>query len=706
MNRRFEDAALHQLARLYGIQTAYYDMSRRRKRALADSLLAMLKALGAAIVTVNDVPNALREFNQYSWNQPVDPVTIVLDNNTPKLKIRLSSDFVDKSIAGYLTLENGEFRQNKWLLADLPTIDSSTIEGKRYLIKEAKLAASVPWGYHVLDMEIGGRVYETLIISAPQKAYRPPMRGKAWGVFAPLYSIHSDNSWGIGDYSDLERIMKWNNSKGGSITATLPLLSTFSDEYSPYRPVSRLFWNELYIDINAVPELDECDEARDILKSQQFQGSLNDVKRGNMVNYKEVMRLKRSLLESMCRRIFSRQSKRLAQLQEYIMNNPEAEEYARFRSVCEMQGKSWRLWPGSARNGLISDGDHDEQARRYYLYSQWLASEQMGHLCRRAESIGNDLYLDVPLGVHPEGYDAWKYSDCFIQNLSVGAPPDVLFTNGQNWGFEPPHPETMRRDGYSYMRKYMCHNMEHAGIIRLDHVMGLHRLFCIPQGMTAEQGVYLHYHSDEMYAVLSLQSHRSKTMIVGEDLGTVPYYVRPAMTKHGLFRMYVMNYEFESDRENPVHSVPRNAVASINTHDMFPCAAFWNGDDIVERNQLGFMVNDTVNEELKIRQALKATITEFLFKNGYLDNMAADTIDVLKACLNYLGSSRVRALVVNLEDLWLEMDPQNIPGTDKEVPNWSRKLRFSLEQIETMPQVVQILDMVNQTRKVASTVVR
>jgi len=246
-------------------------------------------------------------------------------------------------------------------------------------------------------------------------------------------------------------------------------------------------------------------------------------------------------------------------------------------------------------------------------------------------------------------------------------------------------------------------------------VMGLHRLFWIPKDMAASQGVYLRYPAEEFYAILALESHRNQTILVGEDLGTVPPEVRPAMRRHGLYRMYVSYYELTPEGRQGLRPVPPNALASINTHDMPPFAAFWQGLDISDWQELGLGSAAEAQQELLARQTLKADLVSFLreFHSAPLPKkevgrnslsqrepqLAVDAPEVLMAILAFLGASRAWAVVVNLEDLWLETQPQNVPGTSQERPNWRRKAPYGLEQFSRLPQVLEILHEVNRLRK-------
>jgi 4-alpha-glucanotransferase len=455
----------------------------------------------------------------------------------------------------------------------------------------------LPHGYHTLDGE-------TLLIHAPRKAYAP--REKTWGIFLPLYAVPRHG----GDLGDLERYMAWVRELGGNVVATLPLLAAFDDEPSPYSPVSRLFWNERYLDIDALPE---------------FTGS-------------------RDLHELASRFVPDEGFERFATL---------ARDYARFR------------------------GDE-----RYHLYVQYRMSQQMERLSERG------LYLDFPLGVNAGGYDVARYGHVFAKGAAVGAPPDSFFTRGQNWGFPPFHPEGLRVDRYRYFRAAISHHARHAGMLRLDHVMGLHRLYWIPDGFDAADGVYVRYDDEELYAIVVLESVRNRCAIVGEDLGTVPQYVPKAMERHGLRRMYVVQYEAKPQAP-ALSDPPAAAVASINTHDMPTFAAFWSGKDIADRVEQGLLDDDGAKEEretrAKIRQAMARQVGEG---------------DPLASVLRFLARSDAEVVLVNLEDLWGETEPQNVPGLPER--SWKQRFRLSFEEARGDTRVARLLETVSEARPLLS----
>jgi 4-alpha-glucanotransferase len=455
----------------------------------------------------------------------------------------------------------------------------------------------LPFGYHTLNGE-------TLLIHAPRKAYAPP--DKTWGIFLPLYAVPPDG----GDLGDLEAYMDWVREMGGNVVATLPLLAAFDDEPSPYSPVSRLFWNERYLDVEALPEY-----------------------RGN-----------RDLKECASRFVPDARFEKFAE---------GARDYARFR------------------------GDE-----RYHLYVQYRMAQQMERLSQRG------LYLDFPLGVNGGGYDVKKYGHVFARGVSVGAPPDSFFTKGQNWGFPPFHPKALRADRYRYFRAAIAHHAKHASILRLDHVMGLHRLYWIPDGMDAKDGVYVRYNDEELYAILVLESVRNRCAIVGEDLGTVPDYVPKAMRRHGLRSMYVVQYEAKPKRR-PLGDPPETSVASVNTHDMPTFAGFWRGKDIDDRVNQGLLDEKGAAGERKTRGKIRERIEKQLGGG-----------DPLEQILAFLASSAAEVVLVNPEDLWGETEPQNVPGVPEK--SWKQQFKLSLQQARQDARVMRVLRAVAEARGLLS----
>lgn len=693
--------SLARLARLHGIQASYEDVAERRQVASEETLLAMLDLMGAGIARASEAPDAIRRCRLDLWRTTIEPVTVAWDDRAADVRFRVAASQATGRYHGFLALEHGETREFSGQLEHLPTLREREVEGSRYAIKVLTIAGDIPWGYHRLRVELPGASAETMLIAAPRMCWQPEQEGyqRAWGVFVPLYALHREASWGPGDFSDLETLMMWVKGLGGSLVATLPLLAWMGGDPSPYSPASRLFWNEFYIDITRVPEFERSAEARALLESPEYRAGEEAFRREAFVDYDRQMALKRRILATMAQSYFARETAEHGGLETYLRQWPDAELYAQFRAVGERQGKSWQEWPEPLRSGRIVAGEYDEEAFCYHLFAQWQVEQQLQGLADRARQAEMLWYLDLPLGASNAGYDVWHYPEVFVSRASGGAPPDSFFTKGQDWGFAPLHPLNLRKQGHRYWIDCLRRHLQYARILRIDHVMSLYRLWWVPHGMPASAGAYVRYPTKELCAVLALESHRHQAMIVGENLGTVPPGVDAAMEEHGLHGMYVLQYETRPHLREAVQPVPASEVASVNTHDMPPFAAFWKGLDIDDRLDLGLIEAREVPEQQESRERVRRGLKRLLERIGSIGGRPEDAESVLEGCLKYLAASPAPIVLATLEDLWLETQPQNTPGTFLERPNWRRKTRYSFEQFRELPAVRRILGAVDAARR-------
>lgn len=606
-------SALRELARSYSIETGYTDAAGRRQQATKEALVAAIEKRARAPLeqVAAQAAERVREV------PVVEPVSVLWGSDRT-IDVELPNG---TRVEWDLALEDGAWRSGR-----IDVLDGTI-----------SLDAPLPPGYHTLRLN---SVHETLVIAAPPKAYAP--RKKTWGLFAPLYAAHTRRSWGAGDLGDLLAYSSWVDHHGGGVVATLPMLAAFDDEPSPYSPVSRLFWNELYLDVTRLPELQPGDVD---------DGAIAHLQQLREVDYAGVRREKR--------RVLARCAERFQPALDFDRFAAHANDYARFRAA----------------------GDPAEL--RYHLYVQYRMAQQMREVANAARRLGAGLYLDFPLGVNASGYDVHRYNHVFAHGVSVGAPPDLFFTKGQSWGFPPFDPDAIRLDRYAYFRAAVRHHVAHAGILRIDHVMGLHRLYWIPEGHEAKDGVYVRYHADELYAILTLESRRHGCTIVGEDLGTVPPEVPKMMNKHGLRRMYVVQYEAKTD-DPPLNAPPAQSVASLNTHDMPTFAAWWTARDVDDRVAMGLLDESGAARERETREQMKRGLAKMV-----VEGPSTDLETVLEGVLTYLASSDAEIVLLNLEDLWRELEPQNVPGLPDR--SWRHKFRMGLEEARADGSIRKIL---------------
>jgi 4-alpha-glucanotransferase len=693
---------LHRLARLYHIQSEYRDGLGQWRKAPPGAILSALKSLDAPLDSRNDVDAALRQRRQALWQRSIEPVTVAWHNQPLVISLRLPSRLAQSAVAYEILLESGERIDGRCEEIDGRKPRLREVEGALYIARRLLLRREIPLGYQRLRLRIDDVQLESLLISAPPEAYAVSQpSAKRWGLFCPLYALNSALNWGAGDYSDLAALARFVGDLNGYAVGTLPMLACFLDEPfnpSPYSPVSRLFWNEFYLDVARIPEFGACPKAQSLVSSEEFQSELTRRRGASMVDYRRIMALKRKVIEELLDFLMAYSPARRESFDSFIGGHANVDDYASFRARVEREGRSWQHWEADARDGVLAPDRRDERNRLYHLYVQWQCQEQTCWLQNETKLNSAKLYLDFPLGTNRDGYDVWRERDLFVLGASGGAPPDGLFVKGQNWGFPPFHPDAIRRRGYRYYIDCVRHHMTYAAMLRIDHVMGMHRAFWVPEGFGAAEGLYVHYRAEEFYAVLNLESHRHRVEIVGENLGTVPDYVNHALLRHKFLGMHVGQFGVATDPERALDVPPPQAVASLNTHDTATFMGFWNGGEIHDRLTLGLIDAEQADQEQDYRAAQREALTAFLRRRGLLEDANTGPAAILKGWLTFLADGDAEFLLVNLEDLWLEEAAQNVPGTWQERPNWQRKTRFSLDQIRAMPELIELLKIVSDKR--------
>lgn len=701
----------NELLRDCQVQPIYNDVTKRRRRAPVDALLALLISLGMDVQSPSQASEILKARRHERFERGIEPVQVAWNGAARPAAISLPASLKDASLDYQLSMGShcveGGFR-----IGELPIADDPHAKSHGFISRHLPVPKKLPAGYHGLQIHVGGATFNSLIISSPRKAFSRDRqedstlrmakdfngtRQPALGCFLPLYALRTDGDWGIGNLTSLRKLMEWAGQHGSSDLGTLPLLAAFLDkpfEISPYRPVSRLFWNELYIDLEAIPELKSSTECRQLLASDEFRRRIRTQHESELVDYREVMKLKRQILQPLADEFFAtKHASRAADLQTFLDENPLVDDYARFRAACERRRTPWTEWPEPLRQGKLNENDYDPAAANYHRYVQWIAARQLQELQHASASSGCGLYLDLPIGIDPCGYDVWRFPAHYATGASVGSPPDIVFTKGQDWGLPPLHPDRIRENHYDLQRRVMENNCRFAGRLRIDHVLGFHRLYCIPPGFSAADGAYVHYRADELYAVAILESHRHCCELVGENLGTVPAYVNRHIQAHNIAGMWVAPYELEPGRRTVLAPPAPNDVAMLNTHDMPPFVAWWDGADIDDRLELGLVDAEGAARERKERFRAIEQLKDWLRSCGALtmeDQESDKQVPVLPMLRSILDSP-ARLLLVNLEDLWLETRPQNIPGTSGERPNWRRKARYRFEEFGEMPEVLKVL---------------
>lgn len=697
--------ALRALARARGIQTGYVGHDGRRRGASDEVLMSVLRALGTDLDHPEDAEERLRALEALRTRDPLSRVVVHREGEEASVTLSVADVIDPREVWISLCSEEGE--RSRVRLSDVRAdsgvaleVDGIRVTSRRVRIPVAELGP----GYHRLEVEGPGLEASALVVSAPGKAPEPE---RAWGVFIPLHALRTASDWGLGSFSDLGSLCDWTAQMGGRFVGTLPLDATFSGvpfaDPSPYMPASRLAWNESYVDVDSIPEMGGCDAARALIGSFELGETLERLRCARLADPEAVAREKRRVLELLASFVWSGGSQRRDELVSFARRRPEALSFARFAALCEERARPFWDWPvrddssGSDRTGsdrICDTADLDPRVL-VHLYAQWVADEQLAS----AGGRGAGLYLDIPAGVHPAGFDPWYEPGSFVSGVSGGAPPDAFFSAGQIWGFPPMHPHGARETEYRHFIAVLRHAMRHAAAVRVDHIMGLHRMYWVPEGATAGEGVYVRYRARELHAVLCLEAHRSGTTVVGEDLGTVPGSVRRAMERDGLARSFV--FEFASRRRDPFPDPPELSLASLSTHDLPTFASYWKGLDIEDRAARGELDHSSAEEQRAERSDWRREVLEGLGDLGADEAQSlseSSTRKALVGCLGHLAASPARLVMADIEDLWLETEPQNRPGTGAEEANFLRRARLTLEEFRADTRSVEALEQLNTLR--------
>jgi 4-alpha-glucanotransferase len=523
---------------------------------------------------------------------------------------------------------------------------------------DAVLPPDVPLGYHTLWTR--GQSAPTRLIVAPARC---PAPRRGWGWAAQLYAVRSSASWGIGDLADLRRLARWAHALGASMLLINPLaapLPVAAQQPSPYYPSSRRFLNPLYLRIEDVPGVETL--GGDLERLAAAGRALNHER---IIDRERVFALKMEALEH----LFVRSGARDREFERYLTcAGASLRDFAIFCALAERYGGGFRTWPAGLRRpdapAVASFAAEHAERVRFHQWLQWLLERQLA-----AAAAESRVMQDLPIGVDPDGADAWVWQDTLAIGASVGAPPDRYVKRGQDWGLPPFIPHRLRASGYEPFVETIRAALRHAGGLRIDHVMGLFRLFWIPAGLPPAEGGYVRYPAEDLLAIVALESHRADAIVVGEDLGTVETGVRERLAEHGVLSYRVMWFE-----EDPPACYPASAMAAITTHDLPTIAGLWTGADTAEQRALGLEPNDAALERVRARLAALTGATA-----------RTPIEDLIDAAHRRLAEAPSVLVTATLDDALAVTDRPNVPGTTAERPNWSLALPASLEALERSP---------------------
>lgn len=690
---------VEELARRCGIVDAYVDARGRRRQTSVATQTALLGAMGFDAASAPE--GLIRELDRCEWQKPLPPVTVHRRRGPPSVVVSLPAGTLH--VDWRVTLETGRELRGRVEAMSLETLDARTFDGVTYSRRRLFLAGRFPFGYHSLRLEPGGD--RMTLIVAPAKCWLPrPLECGAhlWGLTAQLYLLRSQHDWGIGDFSDLRRLVGIVKPLGADVIGLNPLHALFVDDpeqASPYSPASRLLLNVLNIDVTGLARRLKDPAALRRIGEPRFQRRLAACRESATVRYAEAAALKLEVLRLLFAGVRRKpRSAAAAALREYERAAGDAVmRHCVFMALREhfvaqrAEWADWRHWPAEFRDpqsAAVADfvARHGERVA-FHVWLQQIADAQLKAAAAAAKSMTIGLYRDLAVGANGAGAETWANQHAVVSGVHVGAPPDIYNPPGQDWGLPPFNPRALRDEGYRSFIDLVRANMRHAGGLRIDHVMALLHLYWIPEGMAPKDGAYVDYPVDDLLGVLALESHRQQCIVVGEDLGTVPPGFRERMTAANVLSYRVLFFERDARGFLAPDQYPELALAVFSSHDLPTLRAWWQGADLELKSRLGlFPTPEDERTAVEERRRDVEQLREALQHEGLADA----TLDVdafFIAAHAYLARSPAAIATAQIDDITEEVAPVNVPTTSTEHPNWRRRLSQSLEEFADSPRL-------------------
>ncbi len=709
------DDALWRAAAECGVDHSYFDIFGKEHHVGRDGLKQIMGALGWDVSSFEAIEKE-RERRFRAGAEAGLAETSVLSERNKWVSLTLKAGQTG-SICYEIRLEEAGALAGSLEVSQLSEMSGMAIDGERWSRYRFELPAELPLGYHVLSASINGSALsESKIIVCPDRTYLPEQLasgGRTAGFNVSLYGLRSKRNWGCGDFTDLRVLLEWAAKEAGfSFVGLNPLHALHNRtpyNTSPYLPLSMYYKNLLYIDVENVPEFGRSRCAQALANSAAVREKIEQLRNANFVEYAEVDRLKRRFL-----RLLFREFRR--------GNLDDGLRAQAFRDYCEREGDllskfalycaldealhkqdrnrwTWRDWPEEYRSpdSGAAQAFAREHARsiEFYKYIQFVLEEQLNAAQQHAKDCGMSigLYHDLAVATDNCGSDLWAHGTYYVSGCRVGAPPDNFSPKGQDWGFPPPNKDARRRDGYRLFREGVRKIVRQGGALRIDHVMQLYRLFWVPQGMEPSFGAYVRDYATDLMHVLALESVRSKNIIIGEDLGTVTDEMRDLFSRFGIlsYRLFPFEKNYQTGAFKHSYEYPRQALVSSSTHDLPTLAGFWQECDIQARRVAGVADEAALEHQIRERRREKQQMLDLLHSENllppgytrdagqirYLDG------DLHNAIVGFLAQVPSLILLVNQEDFTKETEQQNLPGTTSQYPNWQRKMRVPVEELNS-----------------------
>lgn len=707
-----DSMVLDQLCGLHGIATEYTDDTGNARRVPVTTKRSLLAAMGLDLDETSDLLSLLEDHEAHGWQRLLPPVLVGRHGESMLVPLTVTGSQVDSEISWRLFLENGEQRDGRVRPSELNV--TAVYQGNQAIRYAFPLPVLPDIGYHRLELLGPDRSAVSMaLIVAPGRCYRPEALSKQerlWGPAFQLYALRSQRNWGIGDLTDLRSVLAGTAELGAAVVGLNPLHALFPRypaHIDPYNPSSRLYLNVLYLDVEAIPDFSNCPAAQEAVGDPQFQARLRALRANDKVDYEAVTEAKLTILETLYRAFrdqhLNAESARGNAFRAFLTEEGEAlHRQSLFDALHEHLRRddsvpwNWTAWPEPYRNPnsaqVAAFAETHRERLEFYAYLQWQLAEQLEAAARQSleSNLGIGLLQDLAVSANRYGADAWASQDLYPVNVSLGAPPDECFRQGQDWGLAPINPICLFENAYQPFIDLLRKAMRHNGALRITQIMGLSRLFWIPAGGAPADGTYVAYPFDDLLAILALESQRHRCLIIGDHPGSARDAVSEALSAAGVFaqELFYLAKKPDGDFHSPDDFAAQTLVA-ISDPDLPTLNGYWQGVDLILRDKLDMYSCQEIRDAQIVERAQdRARLRVALERQGLLPadvdvhaiSIPEMTPELTRSIHRYLARSPAQLMLVRMEDVFAQVEQTNLPGIGlDQYPNWQYRLPLNLE---------------------------
>jgi len=661
---------LEQLAQAKNVATTFTGWDGSVQQVSDASLRSVLAARGAPAWTREQAEASLEEAGLGPWRRTLPPAVVLRQQQPVPVAVHLPRD---AQAQAWITLEDGSSVPLPGLPAPGQAAETAIVDGAALEARQLAIPAGLPLGWHVLHVSFAGQEAEAVLAITPDRLPAPKTGGRAWGMMAQLYSVRSERSWGIGDLTDLADLAAVSGEAGAAFMLINPLHAAEPVppvEDSPYLPATRRFFNPLYIRVEAIEEYAYLPAPERAAVEALAAGQQAVNRDARLLDRNSSYAAKLQALRQVYQ--VPRSPARTQQFEAFVRDaGPGLDSFGLWCALAAEYPADAPEWQEGLHSALAATKYAELSGEiTFYKWLQWICDEQLESAQRAAVSAGMKIGIvhDLAVGVHPGGADAWTLQDVLAPEVSVGAPPDMFNQRGQDWSQPPWDPDRLAESGYGAYRDMLRTILRHAGGVRVDHILGLFRLWWIPRGEDPGAGAYVYYDHEALVGILALEAHRAGAVVIGEDLGVFEPWVQGYLAERGVLGTSILWFEQTGDGPREPADYRPSALATIGTHDLPPAAGYLAGEHVTLRDSLG-LLNRPVEEERELDSAATRGILDLARRHGLLGENASEQ-ETVEALHRLIALSPSALVGVGLVDAVGERRTQNQPGTSREYPNW------------------------------------